>query len=313
VTYVKLEDVRAMIERLASSSSSTDAIARTAFRMFSMSALEGLGELPPVAAPGDEAVTPIAYVPRYRADAPKRVDFAPGDFDWMSVWQVGHEPCAPHQNWDDVALYTHPPALGAEWTMEDAKDAARYRWLRDEHREYVAQFWPANFTNGDTVDERIDAEMKKALPQGRPAAEVGEGVSDFEAHYWSSHGFLPAFGVPLERNGVRHSSQYVMGFNKALRNVRDAAEAGATLDQATSVPPQQTPSSAGGDEAAVEVDALRNVYECARGWMRHYGVDKERSVKYMHELEDAIDRMKEIDAGYGDPTPPALAGEGGDS
>jgi len=51
------------------------------------------------------------------------------------------------------------PAVRDEMPTADARDAARYRWLRDEHREFVAQFWPANFADGGVVDERIDTAM----------------------------------------------------------------------------------------------------------------------------------------------------------
>lgn len=50
-------------------------------------------------------------------------------------------------------------------------------------------------------------------------------------------------------------------------------------------------------EGTAEIDALRNVYEMARGVLRHDGIDKERAERYLSGLKDAIEEVKLIDSG----------------
>lgn len=54
-------------------------------------------------------------------------------------------------------------------------------------------------------------------------------------------------------------------------------------------------------EAAAELDALRNVYEQARGVLRHDGIDKARAIQYRDGLIEAIEEVKLIDSGTWEP------------
>ena len=100
------------------------------------------------AAPGDEAVAPIGYA--YENDV---AGYLAGTLSGLSLGEKSKE--------RNIPLYTHPPALGAEWTMEDAQRLWQMYWntllyleTDSERRAIIA----------------MCAALKSAFPQGRPAA-----------------------------------------------------------------------------------------------------------------------------------------------
>lgn len=54
-------------------------------------------------------------------------------------------------------------------------------------------------------------------------------------------------------------------------------------------------------EAEQELEALRHVYECVRGYLRFDGVDPARATAYAQQLQNAVEVVKEIDGGNFDP------------
>lgn len=74
---------------------------------------------------------------------------------------IAHVPATTHQRFNTdykyVALYTHPPAAVPS---EDARDAARYRFIRDN--DEVPNIWSYM---GDSLDAAIDAAMSATASQ----------------------------------------------------------------------------------------------------------------------------------------------------
>lgn len=56
-------------------------------------------------------------------------------------------------------------------------------------------------------------------------------------------------------------------------------------------------------EAEQELEALRHVYECVRGYLRFDGVDPARATAYAQQLQNAVEVVKEIDGGNFEPAP----------
>jgi len=93
---------------------------------------------------------------------------------WDAKWNAGSQTFESKANgWvrgDEVSHWMPKPAA----TEQDAKDAARYRWLRDQnimaqvgsYSPYVVQGQTMRMLEGTEVDAAVDAAMKTATNEG---------------------------------------------------------------------------------------------------------------------------------------------------
>lgn len=64
-------------------------------------------------------------------------------------------------------------------------------------------------------------------------------------------------------------------------------------------------------QVVAERNALRNVYENARGVLRYNGVDAARTTQYLRELDDSVEVIKEFDSGTLDLAEPGTGSASG--
>jgi|ERR1043166_2025687 hypothetical protein len=187
-------------------------------------------------------MSPQAQLARVIAEAFSEDDDEPTESEdmepWRTAWyEVAHAlgipamPKSPELAHRDEVMprlrkLLRPPALGAEWTMEDAQSLCRYFTA---NRCDMSPNW------------MLDA-LRSTFPQGRPAAEVGGALTA------TGDQVVRCYGKSAEGSDVvaTYSAQAIcdMGHDVMLRSCMNSL----------SLPPQQTPSGAGGDGLRVECD-----------------------------------------------------------